>query len=210
MSPGDGPAADVEPVAADVEPVAADVEPVAADVEPVAADVEPVAADVEPVAADVEPVAADVEPVAGVVWLLVACAVELPQIVPAFLACFLPPGLAVAVPVPVPVAVALAVEDVEGVGDVGDVEDVEGGLLLALLVALGLALPESSTAGLVSWLGAGLDGLAESDVVAGGLDVTDVEVAEAAADDCGQGAIGAGRCFPGAADAAAPAPPPAV
>ena len=67
-------------------------------------------------------------------------------------------------------------------------------LLLALPVALGLPLPDSPVAGgLVSELGGGLDGLAEADAVAGGLDVAGVVVGEAAADDCVHDEIGVGR-----------------
>jgi hypothetical protein len=130
---------------------------------------------------------------------VLACAVGLPQMVPPFLARFVVPlGLAVPVPVPVPVPVAVAVAL--------DVGFAGFGLLLALLVALGLGLSESPAAGLVSGLGDGLDGLAEADVVAGGFDVAADVVGEAAADDCGQDAIGVGRWFPVAADGADPAP----
>ena len=84
-------------------------------------------------------------------------------------------------------------------------------LLLALPVALGLPLPDSPVAGgLVSELGGGLDGLAEADAVAGGLDVAGVVVGEAAADDCGHDEIGVGRWFRAAVEAADPAPPAAA
>ena len=83
-------------------------------------------------------------------------------------------------------------------------------LLLALPVALGLPLPDSPVAGLVSELGGGLDGLAEAGALAGGLDVAGVVVGKAAADDCGHGEIGVGRWFRAAVEAADPAPPAAA
>jgi len=83
-------------------------------------------------------------------------------------------------------------------------------LLLALPVALGLPLPDSPVAGLVSELDGGLDGLAEADAVVGRLDMAGVVVGEAAADDCGHDEIGAVRWFRAAVEAADPAPPAAA
>ncbi len=126
--------------------------------------------------------------------------VGLPQMEPPGLACFLPLGLAVAV------AVAFAVGPVL---DVGVAESVGFALLLVLSDGLGLPLSEGPTAGLVSGLGNGLDGLTVGDAVAGGLAVADV-VAGEAADDCGQDEIGVGRWFLAAAGGTDPAPPAAA
>ncbi len=88
--------------------------------------------------------------------------------------------------------------------------DVEVALLLALLVALGLPLPDTSVAGLAGELGGGVDGPGEVGAVVEGLDEAGVLLAEGVAEDCAHDASGVGRRCWAAVDPELPAPPAAV
>jgi hypothetical protein len=94
---------------------------------------------------------------------------------------------------------------------VAEALDVEVVLLLALLVALGLPLPDTSAAGrLAGELAGGVDGPGEVGAVVAGLDEAGALLAEGVADDCVHDASGVGRRRSAAVEAEPPAPPAAA